>query len=401
MTFKYYFNVLLSCIALVSLASCKTGIKHYVLTVENDSDVVRNNESIEVWFNNLDFPLHPSTNWIIRDASGNQVNTQFVDANQDSVLDYLVFQSSLNPSESKQFTIVSDAKEKNAPENKIAAYSKFVPERMDDFAWENDKVAFRTYGPECQRLFENKDPTGLISSGIDCWLKKVDYPILDKWYTNSKNGISYHEDHGEGLDNYHVGTTRGCGGTALLCGDNAILSKNFISYKIIANGPIRTVFELEYAPVEACGNSVKETKRITLDLGSDFYQCIVYYASNNTLTTALAGITLHRGAGEVKSNTDEAWISYWEPMGDSFLGTAIIVNTSSVTGYNLDTTIHKDESLNNISINNKLINNSFSYWSGFGWKKRGQFLSHDQWANYLKQESFKKNNPIKKKITKN
>lgn len=85
-----------------------------------------------------------------------------------------------------------------------------------DFAWENDKVAFRTYGPACQKLFEDGKPGGLISSGIDCWLKRVDYPIIDKWYKKNEAGGSYHVDDGEGLDNYHVGTTRGCGGTAII-----------------------------------------------------------------------------------------------------------------------------------------------------------------------------------------
>tara|TARA_A200000159_G_scaffold161456_2_gene183444 strand:- start:3798 stop:4106 length:309 start_codon:yes stop_codon:yes gene_type:complete len=75
-----------------------------------------------------------------------------------------------------------------------AAYfqARHVPERLDDFAFENDKVAFRLYGPALQASAEN--------NGTDCWLKRVDYPIIDKWYQRHAQGKSYHEDTGEGYD---------------------------------------------------------------------------------------------------------------------------------------------------------------------------------------------------------
>ena len=65
-------------------------------------------------------------------------------------------------------------------------YSRIVPERIDDYAWENDKVAFRTYGPAAQKLVEQGKKGGIISSGIDCWLKKVNYPVINKWYNDSE-----------------------------------------------------------------------------------------------------------------------------------------------------------------------------------------------------------------------
>ena len=109
---------------------------------------------------------------------------------------------------------------------------------MDDFAWENDKVAFRTFGPKAQQLWESGDKEGLISSGIDCWLKRVPYPIINKWYEKDRNGGSYHKDDGEGLDNFQVGVSRGCGGTALFRNNTLYPSQNYSSWKIIANGPI-------------------------------------------------------------------------------------------------------------------------------------------------------------------
>lgn len=92
-------------------------------------------------------------------------------------------------------------------ETAVMAYGRFVPEREDDFTWENDKVAFRVYGP-------SSGGKGQVS-GVDPWLKKVPYSIIDKWYAGFLAGKSYHEDHGEGYDPYHVGDSRGVGGTAI------------------------------------------------------------------------------------------------------------------------------------------------------------------------------------------
>ena len=85
-------------------------------------------------------------------------------------------------------------------------FARYVPERIDDFAWENDKIAFRAYGPKARKGAEN--------SGIDCWLKRVEYPIIDKWY-GQMNTKTYHKDWGEGHDPYHVGSSAGCGGTCI------------------------------------------------------------------------------------------------------------------------------------------------------------------------------------------
>ena len=114
-----------------------------------------------------------------------------------------------------------------------ATYARFVPEREDDFAWENDLVAFRAYGPAMRRRPED--------SGIDCWLKRVTYPIIDKWYEGNTKGLSYHKDHGEGYDPYHVGSSRGCGGTALWVNGAMVISDTFTDWKILEQTPGRTV----------------------------------------------------------------------------------------------------------------------------------------------------------------
>jgi len=396
---SYYFWMFVFIFSLVS--SCKSQKDEYEITISNNLDHKRTNESVEIWLNTLDAKIDNTEMFKILDDQKEMVPSQLVDIDSDSIYDYVVFQTDIEAKASKTFNLVPTEISDTISNTSKYTVAKFVPERIDDFAWENDLVAFRTYGPECQRLFEANNPAGLISSGMDCWLKRVDYPIIDKWYANHQKGISYHQDHGEGLDNYHVGTTRGCGGTALICDGNTILSENFTSSKIIANGPIRTIFELIYdKPMDVCGSKVSEKKTISIDLGSHFYQCDVAYTSKTKLETSSAGITLHKGKGTVKVNEQEGWISYWEPLDDSFLGTAILMQPEAIANFDIDETIHEDESLNNISIHSKLTDNSFRYWAGFGWKKQGDYTNHDAWTKHLTEIALRKNEALTITITK-
>ena len=101
-------------------------------------------------------------------------------------------------------------------EPSFAPSFRYAPDRDFDLAWENDLVAFRVYGKQ------PSPDAGL--SGIDCWHKKVSYPIADKWYRGNLEGVSYHKDHGEGCDTYHVGKTRGCGGVGIWKDENILRS---------------------------------------------------------------------------------------------------------------------------------------------------------------------------------
>ncbi|MGC3992100.1 MAG: DUF4861 family protein [Chthoniobacteraceae bacterium] len=85
----------------------------------------------------------------------------------------------------------------------------------------------------------------MISSGVDVWCKRVPYLIVNRWYTKSL----YHEESGEGLDMYDTGKTRGCGGTGIWDGKTLAVSHNWIAWKVLANGPVRTVFEAHLCAV--------------------------------------------------------------------------------------------------------------------------------------------------------
>ncbi len=382
--------------------SCEKDNNIYSVSLTNQLNIERVSETIEIEINQISSYLdEKSSHLTVIDNNGKQISSQLIDIDKDAINDYLIFQTNFEPNETKKFKIKlkDGAIEDESTSTSLRTFCRIVPERMDDFAWENDKVAFRTYGPKCQQLFENGDSSGLISSGIDCWTKRVAYPIIDKWYDNYQKGISYHVDHGEGLDAYHVGTTRGCGGIAFIDDKKKVLSQNFISWKILANGPIRSIFELKYAPISIDSVEVTETKQISIDLGSNLYYCKVSYESQKNLSNTAIGIALHSGKGKITSNENQGWLSYWEPYGDSNLGTGVLISPKDIIDMKLDNEINIDESLNNIWLSSKVVNQTVSYWSGFGWQKAGDFESAEDWEQYLSQQSKQKNSPIKINIT--
>lgn len=156
-------------------------------------------------------------------------------------------------------------------------------------------------------------PGATLTSGIDLWLKKVEYLIIDKWYArNLEESGYYHKDHGEGYDPYHVGKSRGTGGIGVWKGDTLLVSNNFTAYRTIAIGPLRTVFELDYAPWSEFG--IQETKRISLDLGANFSKVEISLSPNRPVPNYTIGITLHEGEGEVILNDEKAYFSHWEQI---------------------------------------------------------------------------------------
>lgn len=169
--------------------------------------------------------------WVVKEKKSDViVLSQGIDLDGDTVVDELIFEVTLQPNETKEF-IVSQGHESKANSPTRSTHSRLVPERIDDYAWENDLVAFRTYGPEAQRLVDENQKGGTLSSGLDCWLKRVNYPVIDKWYKKYVDGGTYHKDDGEGYDPYHVGASRGCGGIGVWQNDSLYVSKNFVSTK--------------------------------------------------------------------------------------------------------------------------------------------------------------------------
>jgi hypothetical protein len=368
------------------------------LTVHNRLSLDRRAETISLPASRLTglIKKYGAGELLVADAAGKPVVSQAVDSNGDGTVDELLFQTDIKAGATQQF-IVTGPRKGASPQSPYTTYARLVPERTDDYTWENDRVAFRTYGPEAERLVVARQPGGTLTSGMDCWLKRVPYSIIDKWYAaNVKAAGYYHIDHGEGYDPYHVGDSRGFAGIGIWDRDSLYVSRNFTGYKTLANGPIRTLFELRYAPWLANGRTVTEKKIISIDLGSNLTRFEEHIAADKPLPNVAIGTTLHAEPagvrGEVKGEPREGWFRYWEPMDDAFLGTGVVLDPQEIQGWKDHRTKAKEQShllVMAIPKANKLV-----YYAGFGWTKSGQFGSAAEWDQYLAQYAQRLASPL-------
>ncbi|MFH7018427.1 DUF4861 family protein [Flavobacterium sp. FlaQc-47] len=367
-----------------------------MITVTNSLPVDREFETVELTKKSLELPSSVKLeDYTVKEISSNLVlETQAVDNDGDGIMDILLFQPKISASSSKEFEIkLSD--NSSATKN-INCYSRFVPERTDDYAWENNKVAFRTYGPVAQKMIEDKVAGGTLTSGIDAWLKRVNYPIINKWYEKATNGTgTYHKDTGEGLDNFHVGDSRGVGGIAVKVDDKYYFSKNFTTWRTITTGPIRTSFILTYANWDAKGKKITESKRISLDYGSYLSRFEINIKGTKSVA---AGLTLHDKKGTIGTSLKQGWLSHWEPIDDSEIGTGIVAPKNTLKSF--DNNITNDKDLSNLYGNIAVKNHKAIYYVGFGWKKGSPFQTQKDWEAYLSSFAEKINNPLVVKVKK-
>ena len=264
-----------------------------------------------------------------------------------------------------------------APETEAApkAFGRFVPEREDDFAWENDKVAFRVYGP-------SSGGKGQVS-GVDAWFKKVPYPIIDKWYAGFLEGKSYHKDHGEGYDPYHVGDSRGVGGTAIWIDGEPWPAGKYMSYEVLQSGGDVVEFTLEYEWDTPLGR-VGESKTISLLLGDQLYSVnSVFTLDGQPASLPIAiGLTTHDEAAESLGNEEIGGISTWEVIDGNGLGTGALMAPDQIQEI-LHTPSEEKDASHVWIITSSAEDGRLSFRAGFAWEAAGEITSFDEWNKYL------------------
>ncbi|WP_440877087.1 DUF4861 family protein [Thalassotalea sp. PLHSN55] len=258
-----------------------------------------------------------------------------------------------------------------------ATFARFVAERKDDFAWENDLVAFRAYGPALRQGAEN--------AGVDCWLKRVEQPIINLWYSRHQQGISYHKDHGEGLDNYHVGSSAGCGSTSLWLNSKRVPLETYTQWKIIEQSQQKTVFVLTYEK-RIAGDTYKEEKQISIELGQRLYSVTSTFWKNGDIAKVLpvtVALATHDEKAMVSVNLKNGWLSAWEILDEYGLGTAVRVDPKQIKATKI---IHSNGIKDNghaLFVLHTNDQGQIAYQAGYGWQKAGVITSSDKWHQYL------------------
>ena len=313
---------------------------------------------------------------VVDEPSGRDLLTQAVDTNDDGTFDELVLQVDVGPSETRRLTLsVGDRRVPRGED--FRAYGRFVRERRDDFAWENDRVAHRMYGAALETWAQEP----LTSSAVDVWCKRTRRLVINDWYMVD----DYHRDNGEGGDFYSAGRSRGCGGDGLWVGGRLHPSANFRASRVLANGPIRVMFELVYEAWDAGGTRVSETKRITLDAGEHLNRFESRYGiegSSGGLSHA-AGIKVNPGSARALDRA-KGILRTWEPIkGDlGHLGCAVLVDPTQLE----DAT----EADGNHLVITKLSSEApVAYWAGSVWDRGGDMAGVGDWDRYLEQSATK------------
>ena len=309
--------------------------------------------------------------------------------------------------------------------------------RKDDIAWENDRCAYRVYGPALQK-------TGERSFGTDIWVKNTPDTVVYERYIKDMNGnikgdkidakvralqkqekalesqarneknkakaaalakqikalqaesremdilTSFHLDHGNGLDPYRVGATLGLGAPSLMVGKNQVLPYCYKDYRILDNGPLRFTVELTYNP-SAVGDmkNVVEHRIISLDKGSNFNRMTVWYDGLTTPTDFATGFPIHEEDTESKTFAKD-YVSYADPTDN------IEVNNSQVyvgilfpygvdnTYYQLFDKKHDGATGHALGLKRGLKNGEkYSYYFGAAWSKY-DVRSYAEWQIRIK-----------------
>ncbi|MCD8166374.1 MAG: DUF4861 domain-containing protein [Bacteroides sp.] len=384
------------------------------VVVENPTSLNRNDEVVEVSMSEITAKLKSdgTEKLVVLNENGKQVAYQITHDQK------LIFPAHVPANGTATYTI-----QPGTPEEFVTrAYGRRYPERVDDIAWENDKVAFRTYGPALQA-------TGERAFGYDVWTKSVPDMVVEERYATELNpatlaridslkktnpvaaaelrhSTSYHVDHGNGLDCYKVGPTLGEGTAALYIDDEIIYPYCYVTENILDNGPLRFKVELTYNPLTVRGEeNVVETRVITLDAGSHMNKTVVSYTNTPADAQVVTGIVLHEPEDEIEVVADATagYMTYVDPTetpdidnGKIYVGAAFPAPVKEVK----PVMFGEEEAKDRVGANGHLLaisdyapGSEYVYYWGSGWSKH-IFNSPQQWNNYARDFAVKVQNPL-------
>ncbi len=343
-----------------------TAFSQAVIDITNPLSIAREKEIIEIpWKLVTDiYPVISSIDFqVVETGTKKQVPYQLAYQGTEKVQNLLV-----------QVTVAAKGKlQLRIQKGKPAifpsqTYCRYVPERKDDFAWENNKIAFRVYGSALEKFPKEN------AFGIDVWVKRTDSLVLNERY---KSG-DYHTDRGNGLDYYHVGYTLGAGGIVPYLKDSLCFPKNYAHWQVLDNGPLRSSFRLDYNAWDAGGERVSATKTISLDAGSQLSKTVVhYFFENRPILPVAVGIIKREQQGTACFDELNGVMGYWEPVhgkdGTTGVGCVFTKPVSRML-------MNKEHLL---SIASTKPNDPFIYYHGAAWDKAGEITDSKQWFNYL------------------
>lgn len=406
---KKYFS--LSLLALLAACGPKQSTD-FTVTVTNDLSFDRA-EMVEVPISEVakKVQLIDEEQYIVLDAEGNQV------AYQITYDDNLLFPVNVKAGDKAVYTVAVGEPIEAEP----LVFGRHYPERVDDIAWENDRTAYRAYGPALQAKGER-------AFGYDAWVKRVPGLVVEQRYANELNpdtqaeiarlrkerkydeanelyhSVSYHVDHGNGLDCYKVGPTLGCGTAALMQGDAILYPYCWKEYEILENGPLRFTVKLTYNPLVVGKDTVIETRTISLAQGSQLNKTVVSYAGLIKAAPVATGLVIHpENPTAYVLEGDKGYIAYADLTDNVNNGNGIIyvgavmpekVTEAKAQMFSDKEAKERGASGHVLAISNYKPETEYTYYWGSGWSKYG-FDSMEAWTTYLDRYAQSVRKPLK------
>ncbi|MCF2552211.1 DUF4861 domain-containing protein [Bacteroides caecigallinarum] len=401
-------KLFMSAAVIALMASC-TQEKGVTVSVSNPLKIDRVEEIVEVSADDIlgKLKLDETEEFVITGENNAEVPYQLTADNK------IIFPVTVKSEATTSYNII-----KGQPSHiNTLVYGRQYPERLDDIAWENDKAAYRAYGPALQQ-------TGEKAYGYDVFTKSVSELVVEDRYAmdldpdtramikqlreegkkaeadSLANAISYHIDHGNGMDCYAVGPTLG-GGTAALMPDSAIVYPYcYRNFEILDNGPLRFTVKLEYNPLTIDGDTtVVETRLIQLDKGSHLNRTTVSYTSLKKDYPIGVGLVLHEAFPDRYSmNQEGGYIAYSDPTtepksdnGIIYMG-AVFPNALELAKVQLFDKPVSGAIGHVLGINTYQPGDEFEYYWGSAWSKCG--FDDERWNSYLEEYAMKVRNPL-------
>ncbi|GAB1415813.1 DUF4861 domain-containing protein [Paludibacter sp.] len=365
------------------LAIAKVGQSQVTIEVTNQYPFDRVDEIIEVQASDFNgFSL--SKNLILKDSTNKEIPYQLIYSGTETAQS-IVFPVNVKTGTKAKYTLSSGTPKAV----KAKTYACFVPERKDDFAWENDLAAYRMFGPASAD--EN------TSDGVELWLKRTDTPTLNSFYEGElKQGKPYNIDHGQGINCYTVGHTLGAGGVAPYVNGELMVGNHFDSYEILDNGPLRSTFKLIYNNVDINGKAYTKEIIISTSAGSILNKAIVKFIGEKQDIQLATGIFLHNGKGALQKapglmvyGEDAIVEKTQENVGKHYVGLVLPEKEDE----------YKIQKVTALYINNYTTDNVFTYYFGGGWSK-WKFPTQKEWLAAVRQFANEVRYPVAVKIIK-
>jgi pectinesterase len=377
-------------LGLLLSVSVLAGEKELVVRVSNPLNQERPSELVIVKWSALQQKLPALTAKAVAVFEKNgtyPLISQVIDYNQDGKPEELVFRTGFKARETKEFVVREHAG--GVQPTASLTDARFVTPR-EDLAWENDRIAFRMYGPALAKE---------VNNGIDVWTKRVRSLIVKKWYAGEEQQpkISYHEDHGEGADYFSVGRTLGVGASSLVKGDSLYQPGVFQKYRIIATGPLVAMFELTYAPVVFEGKNITQVVRISLAAGVNLNRIETTFSSGSTKGKVPFAVGIVKRKGTIAMTAKKSgWIALWGLTTDKeevgYLGTGLVMAKTTMKQT-------KEDNVHALILGVAEFGKPVTYYAGAGWTLSGDFTTADSWRAYLSGFSQKIDSPLNVKVS--